>query len=155
MREILFKGKIENSDEWIEGSLINSKNGEVHILRNTSNKISKYGKSGYWEINSPCYKVYPSTVCQFTGLVDKNGVKVFDNDILHLQTELINIESQKPVSNSEHDNWYKVFWSDEYSCYCLECMKTNRSKFFGVGNIQTFKINSVVSKSEVTGNIHN
>lgn len=68
MREILFKAKILNSDEWIEGYYV--KGATRHcILKN----LTGYPK---WDID-------PNTLCQYTGLIDNNGDKIWENDILH------------------------------------------------------------------------
>ena len=73
-REILFKAKRLDNGEWVKGSLISFADGGRSILPSESAVLYKKGESLFSTVN--CLEVDPSTLCQYTGLTDKNGKRM-------------------------------------------------------------------------------
>ena len=71
MREILFKAKRLSDGAWVEGYYI----GPVGVL-------DVHEICDIHDITGSRVEVDPSTVCQYTGLPDKNGKKIFEGDIV-------------------------------------------------------------------------
>ena len=69
MREILFKAKRKDNGEWLIGGII-ERDGKAYVVG-----ISK-------RLIIDGIEVDANTICQYTGLTDKNGNKIWENDVV-------------------------------------------------------------------------
>lgn len=105
MRNILFKAKRIDNGEWVEGYYLYYDNDNI-IVETTENGILYH-------------RVDKATICQFTGLTDKNGKKIWENDIVKeteihlLGTVEYDEEHGMYVINEVNDGYqnFQGFWS--------------------------------------------
>lgn len=134
MRTIKFKATRLDNGEWLEGYYRGNYEGKAFISR----------------IKRPplLFEVDPSTVCQFTGFLDKNGKEIYEGDVLR--------SDEYPYNYHGKDNYFaEVYWS-EYSCGVdLRIQKSLQTDVHGdyAGIRESLTLN-FARTFEVIGNIH-
>lgn len=80
MREILFRGKRTDNGEWVYSVPTKDSRGETIMVESTF-ECDEYNCHG-----ANCLYVEENTIGQYTGIIDKNGTKIFEGGIFLKQT---------------------------------------------------------------------
>ena len=134
-REILFRGQTRRFGEkvnitsgepmesnWVYGGIFpNNDGGDFAIIYQQEPDIKKFS-------------VYADTVGQYTGLTDKNGVKIFEGDILKMSSDYYGYSMFREVEISKGN--------------------TYASNYGFAQNLYTEFMSSIHWDVEVIGNIH-
>lgn len=124
----LFRGKRIDNGEWVTGNLIQSSDAEdgweaiiipvknsnmfaEHIENDYSTMFTKPIERGYGNLGfENWYRVDSSTICQCTGLEDKHGELIWENDIM-----VAHLDDSYP----EDKTYAKILWH-ENGFYAIE-----------------------------------
>ena len=83
-----FRAKRIDNGEWVKGYLVETRHNTYHDGYRIIDKDGiNYDELDYYEPSFISYVIDPSTICQCTGLKDKNGKLIWENDIVNCLEE--------------------------------------------------------------------
>lgn len=126
----LFRGKRIDNGEWVIGNCIDDGvTGQVfiHTVGNSVNESDKVGEEGCLQFVA--FEVAPATICQCTGLKDKNGNLIWENDIV----EYRDCTTERYVVSYENDK--ACFEYQQYGCSIMNFDEMSSVEVEVVGNI--------------------
>ncbi len=126
----LYKAKRKDTGEWAEGNILAS--GERYFIIPMFGVSCIEGNGEEKRINLFAYEVDPSTLCQCTGVTEKNDGLIWENDICIIHSNPID----------EEDGYFTVGWDNDGARFKLE------------SNELVFDFDNIYShECEVIGNI--
>ena len=132
MREIWFRAQTIENNQWVEGYFVYIPCGRFLCEEWLIQTIKEDGRIGQ------LHTVYERTVEQFTGLLDKNGKKIFEGDII------------RELDGGMDGIPRMVRWDEDRMEF--KCPLVRKHWCYGYNDVSLWLMQS--KNTEVIGNIH-
>lgn len=120
-----FKAKRNDDGEWVFGGLSYCEKTNAYFITNMGKDHISY--IGFHQ------EVDSNTICQCTGIKDKNGKMIWENDIV----------------KDDKGNFYKAFWQEKYYQFSWVCVKSEKLPMGARWSLNCFR----GYEMEIIGNI--
>lgn len=110
MIQTLFRGKRTDNGEWVEGNFYESKISGCYILvpYMKSSKQNRFIIEDRFDV----YEIDSETLCQYICLDDKRCHRIWENDIISINTYDYNEPSE--------DFFGQVVYVNAWACWCIQ-----------------------------------
>ena len=115
----LFKAKRIDNGEWVQGVPFEIEGKTIILIKDNENLLrTHYLEENMWNAEIYVIEVDKSTICQCTGLKDKNGKLIWENDIILCKVGTAKViwnRSEWRIEWLKNDLWRKdlYYWAVE------------------------------------------